>query len=301
VFWFDVPLLVVDGLQTDVKAEDVVSTMGLEGSAEVVAEAEAAVEEGSGLLTANMLGGSMRTRRDSSDTSRSGASWEGGGRRCFKSSATLTHTASFDTPTVKALTTTASFSDDLDEGSAGRVLVVDDSVMVQKLLVAALTRQNFEVETAKNGREALEKMTKGSEPYLVVLMDFLMPVLDGITATSMFRGWESTVLLQGGTGSGGEGGSSGATADEVASQTTTVSSSRGSASNVDVKRVFTSLESADSREPLPIVRLKRQTVIGISANAESADVEAAKRAGVDHFLSKPVKVAQIVEYIKALE
>jgi CheY-like chemotaxis protein len=195
--------------------------------------------------------------------------------------------------------------DEVEEGSAGRVLVVDDSVMVQKLLVAALTRQNFEVETAKNGREALEKMMKGSEPYLVVLMDFLMPVLDGITATAMYRQWESTVLRGGSNGSRGGSGGSGAAAevgDNVPSETSSCSSNSGgsSGSHADHAASLTSLGSTDSWEPLPIMRLKRQTIIGISANAESADVETAKRAGLDHFLSKPVKVAQIVEYIKTI-
>jgi CheY-like chemotaxis protein len=31
-----------------------------------------------------------------------------------------------------------------------------------------------------------------TEQYFVVFMDFLMPVLDGISATAMFREWEAT-------------------------------------------------------------------------------------------------------------
>jgi len=61
----------------------------------------------------------------------------------------------------------------------GRVLVVDDSVMVKKLLCRALQQNNFSVDTAANGREGLVKM-QNDGPYCAVLMDFLMPVLDGI-------------------------------------------------------------------------------------------------------------------------
>jgi DNA-binding NarL/FixJ family response regulator len=124
----------------------------------------------------------------------------------------------------------------------------------------------------------------------------------------MFRTWESTVLLRQGTEKSGDGGvsggegasssSSGAAAEEdnAPSETATTSDSSSgggsSGSNTD---------DTDASALPSLVRLKRQTVIGISANAESADVEAAKRAGVDHFLSKPVKVAQIVEYIRAIK
>ena len=77
---------------------------------------------------------------------------------------------------------------ELDAGAQGIVLVVDDSIMVQKLLMHALTQMNFEVDTAKNGREAFEQMQK--RRYRAVLMDFLMPVLDGISATALYRQWE---------------------------------------------------------------------------------------------------------------
>jgi CheY-like chemotaxis protein len=142
--------------------------------------------------------------------------------------------------------------------SSRRVLVVDDSVMLQKLLKASLTRLDYQVETAKNGREALEKMTKGSEPYLVVLMDFLMPVLDGVSATAMFREWERTAL---------ENAASGA------------------------------LTQTGSRDADDIQLRPRQYVIGMSANAEAADIEAAKSAGMDLFMPKPVKVAEIAKHI----
>ena len=93
------------------------------------------------------------------------------------------------------LTSSSSFTVEMSEapkesnpGCEGRVLVVDDSIMVQKLLCHALTQMNFDVDTAKNGREAVEQMQRMT--YRVVLMDFLMPVLDGISATALFRQWE---------------------------------------------------------------------------------------------------------------
>jgi CheY-like chemotaxis protein len=67
-------------------------------------------------------------------------------------------------------------------GGSGRLLVVDDSVMVKKLLCRALQQNNFSVDTAANGREGLIKM-QNDGPYCAVLMDFLMPVLDGIAVS----------------------------------------------------------------------------------------------------------------------
>ena len=63
------------------------------------------------------------------------------------------------------------------------VLVVDDSIMVQKLLCRSLASLNFETDTACNGREGLIKM-KGKR-YRAVLMDFLMPVMDGRSWTEL--------------------------------------------------------------------------------------------------------------------
>ena len=59
----------------------------------------------------------------------------------------------------------------------GRVLVVDDSGLNRRLLAAALTEQGHEVHTAENGTRALELLRAAD--FDVVLLDLLMPVLDG--------------------------------------------------------------------------------------------------------------------------
>jgi len=76
------------------------------------------------------------------------------------------------------------------EQLSGKILVVDDSTTILKMLGHSLTRHGFTVETAKNGKEAVEKMSCST--YLLVLMDFLMPILDGIGATEKHRRWEAT-------------------------------------------------------------------------------------------------------------
>jgi two-component system response regulator MprA len=57
------------------------------------------------------------------------------------------------------------------------VLIVDDDPSIRTMLVEVLSLEGFPTETAANGREALDLLKKGRSR--VVLLDLLMPVLDG--------------------------------------------------------------------------------------------------------------------------
>jgi DNA-binding response OmpR family regulator len=57
-----------------------------------------------------------------------------------------------------------------------RLLVVDDEPDLVDSLVMALA-DDFEVHTASNGRIALDRLS--SEPFEVVLLDLMMPVISG--------------------------------------------------------------------------------------------------------------------------
>ena len=57
------------------------------------------------------------------------------------------------------------------------VLIVDDDSAIRKMLAEMLSLEGVPFETASNGREALNALAHG-EPR-VVLLDLLMPVLDG--------------------------------------------------------------------------------------------------------------------------
>ena len=64
--------------------------------------------------------------------------------------------------------------------SAPRILVVEDHVDIRELMVEFLEAQGYEVETARHGGEALERLGDGPLPDLV-LLDLTMPVMDGWT------------------------------------------------------------------------------------------------------------------------
>ena len=60
---------------------------------------------------------------------------------------------------------------------SARVLVVDDVLPNVKLLEAKLTREYFDVITACDGPEALEKSLSGAPD--IILLDVMMPGMDG--------------------------------------------------------------------------------------------------------------------------
>jgi len=66
-----------------------------------------------------------------------------------------------------------------------RVLLVEDNKVNQKVANKFLTKWDAVVEIVDNGQEALDKLK--TESYDVVLMDLLMPVMDGYEATRKIR------------------------------------------------------------------------------------------------------------------
>ena len=69
------------------------------------------------------------------------------------------------------------------------ILVVEDNAINLRLITAALTREGHKVDTATDGQIAVEKFRGNS--YDVILMDIMMPVMDGITATKEIRKLEA--------------------------------------------------------------------------------------------------------------
>ena len=78
-------------------------------------------------------------------------------------------------------------------GIQRRILVVDDEPVIVKTLTKAIRRQGFDVVSAADGEEALEKV-RSTNPDLVIL-DIQMPKLDGTEVLQRIKGSPETASL----------------------------------------------------------------------------------------------------------
>ena len=111
-----------------------------------------------------------------------------------------------------------------------RVLLVEDNRVNQQVALGMLARIGCAVETAANGREALERLAAAS--FDVVLMDCHMPEMDGFEATAAIRAREAV---------GG----------------------------------------------------RRTPIVALTANAIEGDRERCLAAGMDDYLAKPIRLADL--------
>lgn len=77
---------------------------------------------------------------------------------------------------------------------AGRVLVVDDDDVIRQLITVNLELEGFEVVTAVDGQDALDKV-KDAHPQVVTL-DVMMPRVDGWEAAARLRADPATAHVK---------------------------------------------------------------------------------------------------------
>ncbi|OYU44828.1 MAG: hybrid sensor histidine kinase/response regulator [Burkholderiales bacterium PBB4] len=121
----------------------------------------------------------------------------------------------------------------LEDRVSMEILLVEDNVVNQKLAVTLLERWGHVVTVAENGKVALERCT--TDRFDVILMDMMMPVMDGLEATRRIR-------------------------------------------------------EAETGHRTPIVAM--------TANAMESDRDRCLAAGMDDYLSKPIKAVELQELLK---
>ena len=139
--------------------------------------------------------------------------------------------------------------------SAPRILVAEDNLINQKLTVRMLEKLGYQADVVENGQEALAALARSS--YAMVLMDCQMPFLDGLEATRLIRECEQA---------------------------------RG-----DVELGMKNDECNIPHSTLNIHHPRHIPIIALTANAMSGDRERCLAAGMNDYLTKPVRKEKLKE------
>ncbi|KAG9674311.1 putative histidine kinase HHK19p, partial [Aureobasidium melanogenum] len=165
------------------------------------------------------------------------------------------------------------------------LLVVEDNILNQRVLKKQLIKHGYEVHVASNGQEALDFLTNPTRQVQIdcILMDVVMPVMDGLTAAKRIREWERQGSFVGNNSDG-----------SIKSRPRL---SRGSSSSS--VRSNWSLGSSNADDNGSVV-CNRLPIIAISANARPEQTNDAIVSGMDDTIAKPFRIVDLVPRIDHL-
>ncbi len=144
-----------------------------------------------------------------------------------------------------------------------KILVAEDNVVNQRLVVRMLEKRGHSVVVASDGREAVAAFEK--ERFDLVLMDVQMPEMDGLEATRRIRNSEQKLKAQ------------------------------SSKQKIGFLPMSFQL-SAFSLQPS--ARSERLPIIAVTAHAMKGDRDRCLEAGMDDYVSKPIKPRELFQAIE---
>jgi len=74
-----------------------------------------------------------------------------------------------------------------------KILIVDDEFRIRELIKKYALYEGHEVDEAENGEQAVLKCR--NNPYDLIIMDIMMPVLDGFSAVGQIRKFSNTPII----------------------------------------------------------------------------------------------------------
>lgn len=72
-----------------------------------------------------------------------------------------------------------------DSTNQNQILLIDDDELILKVIYRILTKEGYQVQTATNGKEAMEMIDK--QKYNLLITDLMMPYSNGFEVISKFR------------------------------------------------------------------------------------------------------------------
>ncbi len=160
---------------------------------------------------------------------------------------------------VKQIATQYSVNEEMKHSV--RILLAEDHPVNQKLVELMLTKGGYHVEVANNGKEAVEKYIQSPDEFDLIFMDIQMPEMDGMEAAKEIRKLELSLV-----------------------------SGHLSLVKDKINNKYQMINDGSLATHIPI--------IAMTANAMKGDREICLEAGMDDYITKPIKRDLVFEMIK---
>lgn len=68
-----------------------------------------------------------------------------------------------------------------------KILLIEDDILMMKIILKIMSNENYEIHTAINGKEGLQKLDAMNYGYDLVITDIMMPYLTGFEIVSKIK------------------------------------------------------------------------------------------------------------------